>query len=785
MGISLVDQEPIALPKSRSANMSMEGYEGPGTSDAKKAKPQKTVCIITEFLEQGSLADILYGPTKLPAEIWTYELVLTCALQAARGMLYLHSHQPPICHRDLKSSNLVVDDHWVVKVTDFGMSRIVPENVQNRDKGIFSPVNSTSTQSSSHPLGPRKFSLNASPAGRKFSLGWPSQASSSLQSNAGATAAAAAASTSATPTAGPAAIAANLRNKAAYNNNQDDEGAAARESTNAAEGEVDMNDRASIATVDSMQDSFPSQDTSVHAKSGRHPGSRLSTFNPEMTSNLGTTAWCAPEVLVSGSKTRYTVKVDVYSFGLVLWELWEKKRPFEELTSRFDIMDAVRAGKRPEISPNCPPSFRSLIQRCWQHEPSRRPMFKYIVRYLKDELARVKRQKGGALYNPDFRASGNYRDSDVGFTASGRSRLTAFNIAGTEADVEPRKSGSNFSGAAGGIAEMADAAAEFFRKSFSFTTRSSFNHQQASSPSNHRPWVGGGGGQRDTESTRDSDTNPAIVALQAAVRNRPSDGNRNSDGTSLSSARVSGGGRASDGTATSTGTGPSSGGASGGPAAATRASELSGNLAARPSENVPVQYPQGRSPLVSAVTSERSLSYLTESPSPFSQMAALSRQQNRVGGAAAAPTPTSAVVTPAPVPMPTSATKNLSNRWRDRYVLQFSGWKSSNPDDGLPPSMTSPVGSGSPTPLPGLPPTRPSQQSAPQAMPGQPASSGDSSNTNYNPLRAGAATAGSTLSRTNSNTSSAASSPKPPMDKTLAAAVEDIFVLDDDEEQKL
>lgn len=56
--------------------------------------------------------------------------------QAARGMLYLHSHQPPICHRDLKSSNLVVDDHWVVKVTDFGMSRIIPEKVQNHEMGL-------------------------------------------------------------------------------------------------------------------------------------------------------------------------------------------------------------------------------------------------------------------------------------------------------------------------------------------------------------------------------------------------------------------------------------------------------------------------------------------------------------------------------------------------------------------------------------------------------------------------------------------------------------------------
>ncbi|CAM9146909.1 unnamed protein product [Hapterophycus canaliculatus] len=31
-------------------------------------------------------------------------------------MLYLHTHSPPVIHRDLKSSNLVVDEHWHVKV---------------------------------------------------------------------------------------------------------------------------------------------------------------------------------------------------------------------------------------------------------------------------------------------------------------------------------------------------------------------------------------------------------------------------------------------------------------------------------------------------------------------------------------------------------------------------------------------------------------------------------------------------------------------------------------------
>lgn len=39
-------------------------------------------------------------------------------------MLYLHTHSPPIVHRDLKSSNLVVDEHWHVKVRDWDTVRV-------------------------------------------------------------------------------------------------------------------------------------------------------------------------------------------------------------------------------------------------------------------------------------------------------------------------------------------------------------------------------------------------------------------------------------------------------------------------------------------------------------------------------------------------------------------------------------------------------------------------------------------------------------------------------------
>lgn len=210
-------------------------------------------------------------------------------------MLYLHSYQPPICHRDLKSSNLVVDDHWVVKVTDFGMSRIVPSKIQNIETGIDKDPNESLLSDYDEKL------INEE--------------------------------------TGSIAVTRKV--------NFDD-------SANEVWGE-----RESFIDVDGMTER---------------------NSNTEMTSNLGTTAWCAPELLAQGNKTKYSVKVDVYSFGMVLWELWERKKPYEEMTSRFDIIDAVRAGRRPPISPNCPPTFRSLIQRCWHELPARRPTFAYIVR---------------------------------------------------------------------------------------------------------------------------------------------------------------------------------------------------------------------------------------------------------------------------------------------------------------------------------------------------------------------------------------------------------------------
>ncbi|TKY54243.1 Serine/threonine-protein kinase EDR1 [Spatholobus suberectus] len=97
--------------------------------------PQR-LCIVTEFLPRGSLCRLLHRNTsKLD---WRRRVHM--ALDIARGVNYLHHCNPPIIHRDLKSSNLLVDRNWtVVKVGDFGLSRLKHETYLTTKTGRGTP----------------------------------------------------------------------------------------------------------------------------------------------------------------------------------------------------------------------------------------------------------------------------------------------------------------------------------------------------------------------------------------------------------------------------------------------------------------------------------------------------------------------------------------------------------------------------------------------------------------------------------------------------------------------
>ena len=87
--------------------------------------PENKLYLVMELMQQGNLRHLL----DKKGENLPWKLRLKFALNAAKGMSYLHEHQ--IIHRDLKPHNLLVNENWRCKVADFGISTHANESVDN------------------------------------------------------------------------------------------------------------------------------------------------------------------------------------------------------------------------------------------------------------------------------------------------------------------------------------------------------------------------------------------------------------------------------------------------------------------------------------------------------------------------------------------------------------------------------------------------------------------------------------------------------------------------------
>jgi tRNA A-37 threonylcarbamoyl transferase component Bud32 len=100
----------------------------------------------------------------------------------------------------------------------------------------------------------------------------------------------------------------------------------------------------------------------------------------KMTGETGSYRYMAPEVF---KHERYDKSVDVFSFAMILYEMFEVAAPFEEEKAYAAAQLVAEDGKRPPMKAKTyPPGMRELIQRCWSTNPKERPNFDTIVQEL-------------------------------------------------------------------------------------------------------------------------------------------------------------------------------------------------------------------------------------------------------------------------------------------------------------------------------------------------------------------------------------------------------------------
>ena len=105
----------------------------------------------------------------------------------------------------------------------------------------------------------------------------------------------------------------------------------------------------------------------------------------------GTPVYIAPEVFHSEV---YDSKADIYSLGMILWEMWYGQQAFADITAKSldDFFAIVDEGNRPEPLTFCtqpPDRWNQLMNQCWAKNPEERPMAKKCYQEITQLSAEV------------------------------------------------------------------------------------------------------------------------------------------------------------------------------------------------------------------------------------------------------------------------------------------------------------------------------------------------------------------------------------------------------------
>lgn len=335
-----------------------------------------SVCIVLEICEFGSLSDVLRGCQQHNSQRAPLLLTLAdrmyLALGCARGLAALHNYAPDLCHRDIKSMNFLIDRHLNAKIADLDLGVEYARRYEDKRRGMGGDSDSDNS-----------------------SLG---QRMSSTDSLSGL----------------------HISGASSHHHH--------RSLSSYILGSLQSNKKAAARQNHPFYPPVNSSQRRTQSSVGGHGGFQQSKkFGRSHGMNI---TWQAPEALLG---ITYSQKSDVYSLGLVLWEIIasgrrEKKYsmttagggsggnsgaitatsvafasiPFSECKSQNEICERVLQGFRPSITPFLPPEqknghhshhakgggmlvdpqYLDVLQRCWDMDPHQRPIARDVEHAL-------------------------------------------------------------------------------------------------------------------------------------------------------------------------------------------------------------------------------------------------------------------------------------------------------------------------------------------------------------------------------------------------------------------
>ena len=98
----------------------------------------------------------------------------------------------------------------------------------------------------------------------------------------------------------------------------------------------------------------------------------------------GITPYIAPEVLCGNTKN--TKESDIYSIGMLMWEIFSGQPPFDDKAHDNYLILEICKGLRPPILPNMPERYIEMMKKCWDIDPSKRPTIGELLIFANDYL---------------------------------------------------------------------------------------------------------------------------------------------------------------------------------------------------------------------------------------------------------------------------------------------------------------------------------------------------------------------------------------------------------------